>query len=409
MVAHIELSYLVNPAFNAAGSYDIELAQIMNKNRLQEVFAEISTWPDYQITPLYSLKALADEIGVARIDYKDEGQRFDLESFKALGGAYAVGRLLSQEVGKRLGRPVSLEELRVNPDVREVSASLTVVTATAGNHGRSVAWGASIFGCQCIIYFPEGVSEGRQLAIEKYDAKVVRMPVNYDLAVQQADKDAKENGWFVISDTSYDGYTEVPCDVMQGYQILVDEAAKQLDEMPTHIFVQAGVGGLAAAVCAYFWERLGSERPSFIVVEPEAADCLYQSAAAGKLSATKGNLESVMGGLACGEPSMLVWDILKTGANAFCTIKDEASIAIMQFLAFPVGDDPAIVAGESAGAGLVAAIGAMQDAKARIALGLDQNSRILVFGTEGATDPVSYQNLVKATAEQVMAGIKLGE
>ena len=407
MIANIELSYLVNPLFNTARSYDEPLLRMMNKDQLQAVLHEVSAWPGYQVTPLYALKTLANEIGVSRIDYKDEGQRFELQSFKALGGAYAVGQLLSEEVGKRLGRPVTLEELRTDEDVRQVSASLTVITATAGNHGRSVAWGAKIFGCQCVIYFPEGVSEGRQVAIEKYGAKVVRTPVNYDQAVQQADEDAKENGWFVISDTSYEGYTQIPCNIMQGYQILVEEAVNQLDEMPTHIFVQAGVGGLAAAVCAYFWERLGAERPSLIVVEPESADCLYQSALNRQFSVAKGNLETIMGGLACGVPSVIVWDILSSAANVFCTIKDEAAIAVMRSLAFPDGDDPAIVAGESATAGLAAAIGAMQDAKTRIALGLDQNSRILVFGTEGATDAVNYQNLVGATADQVMAGIKL--
>lgn len=407
MVPAIALEYLLNPSFKGSARYDFELSKFMNKQQLQIASNEIKLWPGYAVTPLHSLPALAEQLGVARIDYKDESERFGLGSFKALGGAYAVAKVLSREVERRLGRTVKMEDLLSDPDVRQVSASLTVTAATDGNHGRSVAWGAHLFGCICAIYVSEVVSPGRIQAIESYDASVFRVPGGYDQAVQRADLDAKENGWFLVSDTSYEGCTDTVCDVMQGYQLMVDEIMDSLEEMPTHIFVQAGGGSLAAAVCAYFWERLGESKPIFIVVEPKTFDGLYQSIKQGKIVPHKENQQTIMGELACGVPSTIAWEILSTGANAFCLIDDAATIAVMRLLAFPLGDDPVLVAGESAVAGLAAAIGAMQDAKNRVDLGLDAHSRILVLGTEGDTDPVIYQNIVGATSEQVLAGIKL--
>lgn len=408
-LAHMTVDYWVNPAYDPGELYSERQRAVLNAEALAKVRTEITGWPGYALTPMHHLPGLAQRLGVAALDYKDESSRFGLGSFKALGGAYAVGRLLCREVGKRLGREVTMEALRTDEELRAVSATLTVTTATDGNHGRSVAWGAQLFGCQCVIYIHAEVSEGRQKAIEQYGARVVRTSGNYDDAVHQVDQDRRENGWFLISDTSYPGYTDVPRDVMQGYQIMVDEAAVQLEERPTHIFVQAGVGALAAAVCAYFWEHDRSARPIFVVAEPCAADCLWQSAHAGRLEKSSGDLKTLMAGLACGEVSTLAWDILATGTAAFCLVDDASAVEAMKLLAFPEGDDHAIVAGESAVAGLVAAIGALQDAKARMAMGLDANSRILVFGSEGDTDPALYQQLVGATAEQVLAGIKLGE
>lgn len=408
-IPNMAVHYFINPAYDKSQKYGAKQAHVLNADALKAARVEIESWPDYHVTPMHSLQALADALGVAHISYKDEGSRFGLGSFKALGGAYAVGRLLCREAGKRMGRDVTMNDLRDDPDVRQVCATLTVTTATDGNHGRSVAWGASLFGCQCVIYIHATVSDGRQQAIEQYGARVVRTQGNYDQAVHQADMDAKENGWFLISDTSYPGYTDVPRNVMQGYQVMVAEAAEQLEKPPTHIFVQAGVGALAAAVCGYFWEHQGEDRPVFVVVEPDKADCLYQSAQAGEIKAVDGALDTLMAGLACGEVSVLAWDILAQGTNAFCMIDDAAAVATMNVLAYPQGDDPAIVAGESAVAGLAAAIGALQDAKARMDLGLDSKSRLLFFGSEGDTDPVLYQKLVGAKAEQVLAGIKLNE
>lgn len=394
---------LTNSRFKPDEPYGAHRSTLLSALALEQARAVITSWSGYAPTPLCALPALARGAGVASIHYKDEGGRFGLGSFKALGGAYAVARLLCRELSQRLGRVVSHAELQSDPALRQACADITVTCATDGNHGRSVAWGAQMLGCRCVIYIHATVSEGRKEAIARYGAQVVRTAGNYDDSVQQADRDAKANGWFVISDTSYPGYMDIPRDVMQGYQLMVHEAVSALPQWPTHVFVQAGVGGFAAAVCAYFWERSSAQRPVFVVVEPERADCLLQSARAGAVVAVKGDLDTLMAGLACGEVSLLAWDILATGANAFCTIPDAAAVDGMRLLASPQRGDPVIVAGESAVAGLAAALLTTQDSAARASLGLGADSRVLLFGSEGDTDPALYQQLVGRSAAQVLA------
>lgn len=401
LVQH-SFTLLINPRFQAAEPYGAHRGTLLSATALEQARAVITSWPGYAVTPLRALAGLAGDAGVASIHYKDEGSRFGLGSFKALGGAYAVARLLCRELRQRLGRSVSHADLQSDPALRQACADITVTCATDGNHGRSVAWGAQMLGCRCVIYIHATVSEGRKEAIARYGAQVVRTGGNYDDAVQQADRDAKANGWFVISDTSYPGYMEIPRDVMQGYQLMVDEAVSDLPQWPTHVFVQAGVGGFAAAVCAWFWERNADQRPVFVVVEPERADCLLQSARAGEVVAVKGDLDTLMAGLACGEVSLLAWDILATGANAFCTIPDTAAVDAMRLLASPDGANPVIVAGESAVAGLAAALLTAKDNAARAALRLGPDSRVLLFGSEGDTDPALYKQLVGRSAAQVL-------
>lgn len=389
-----------NPRRSRDEAYGARRSEILGAGALAQAERELSTWQGYAPTPLHALPALARELGVQSLHYKDEGSRFGLGSFKALGGAYAVARLLCRELGARLGRTLDTRDLQ-RPDMRALSAGITVTCATDGNHGRSVAWGAQLFGCACVIYVHATVSAGRAEAIAAYGAQVVRTPGNYDDAVRRADADAREQGRFVISDTSYPGYMDVPRDVMQGYQLMVREAAAQIGARPTHIFVQAGVGGLAAAVCGYFWERDGAARPQFIVVEPERAACLLESARAGELRAVEGELDTLMAGLACGEVSLLAWEILEKGADAFCAIPDAAAVDCMRLLAHPLAGDRAIVAGESAVAGVAAAIAALQSPQARAQLGLGADSRILFFGSEAATDPALYAQLVGESAAAV--------
>lgn len=391
---------LRNPAADRQAPYGERRSAILGAPALVQAEHELTSWQGYAATPLHTLPALAQALGVAAVHYKDEGSRFGLGSFKALGGAYAVARLLCRELGARLGRELSTQDL-LTPEVRALCADVTVTCATDGNHGRSVAWGAQLFGCRCVVYIHATVSEGRKAAIAHYGAEVVRTQGNYDDAVRQADADAKRHGRFVISDTSYPGYMDVPRDVMQGYQLMVQEAAQQLARRPTHIFVQAGVGGLAAAVCGYFWERDGSERPIFVVVEPDRADCLTQSAKAGGLTAVTGDIDTLMAGLACGEVSHLAWEILEHGTDGFCVINDQAAVEAMRLLARPLGNDPVIVAGESAVAGVAAAVAACQSVAARQVLGLTADSRILFFGSEAATDPQLYEQLVGESAEAV--------
>ncbi len=389
-----------NPAANRMTPYGARRTDILGADALALAQRELSQWQGYAPTPLHSLPALARALGVASVHYKDEGGRFGLGSFKALGGAYAVARLLCRELGRKLGRALGTQDL-LRPEMRALCQNITVTCATDGNHGRSVAWGAQRFGCQCVIYIHATVSEGRKEAIAQYGAQVVRTSGNYDDAVRQADADAQVHGRFVISDTSYPGYMDVPRDVMQGYQLMVEEAAAQLQERPTHIFVQAGVGGLAAAVCGYFWERDGGDRPFYVVVEPDKADCLAQSAKAGALTAVTGDIDTLMAGLACGEVSHLAWEILEKGTDAFCVISDSAAVQAMRLLAHPLEADPVIVAGESAVAGVAAALAASQSDTARALLGLNAGSRILFFGSEAATDPVLYAELVGETAQAV--------
>lgn len=402
----ISTDLFLNPACKRDAEYGDSRREILGQSALEIAKSEIQTWPGYAVTPLHDLKAIARQMAVASVHYKDEGSRFGLGSFKALGGAYAVARLLCQVVGQQLGRVVTASELLGNP-CRDLASEITVTCATDGNHGRSVAWGAQLFGCQCVIYIHATVSEARRQAIEHYGAKVVRTAGNYDDSVRQADADAKAMQRYVISDTSYEGYMDVPRDVMQGYQLMVEEAAQQAGEIPTHVFIQGGVGGLAAAVCGYFWERFGSARPRVIVVEPDRADCLMQSARNGKVTAVHGDLDTLMAGLACGEVSLLAWQILEAGADAFAVISDQAAIDTMQLLASPADSDPAIVAGESAVAGLAAAIGVAQKPDQCASLGINTRSRLMFFGSERDTDPALYTKLVGRSSKEVLAQSKV--
>ncbi|HWI81905.1 diaminopropionate ammonia-lyase [Ramlibacter sp.] len=397
----IAVDLFANPACDRAGAYGAARAAILGRDALAAATAQIQCWPGHDVTPLHDLRGLAARLDVAAVAYKDEGSRFGLGSFKALGGAYAVARLLCRTVAQRVGHAVTTADLLARR-FHDLTREVTVTCATDGNHGRSVAWGAQLFGCRCVVYLHAQVSEGRRAAIAGYGAAVVRTAGNYDESVRRADADAQAFGRHVISDTSYPGFMDVPRHVMQGYQLLVAEAAQQLAAPPTHVFVQGGVGGLAAAVCGYYWERLGGTRPRLTVVEPRAADCLMRSARRGRITAVPGELDTLMAGLACGEVSPLAWEILETGADAFATIGDEAAVATMRLLADGSDGDPPIVAGESAVAGLAAAIGISANPAQRAALGLDQSSRLLFVGSERDTDPALYAQLVGRGADAVL-------
>jgi len=367
---------ILNPNADPSSEYGSALQAILNHEGFEAARREITGWPGYAPTPMVALPGLAAHAGLGAIFYKDEGERLGLGSFKALGGAYAVAKL-----------------------VRGAGKDITVCTATDGNHGRSVAWGAQVAGCRCVIYLHAHVSEGRQQAIESYGAEVRRVSGNYDDSVHQAAEDSAANDWHVVSDTSWPGYSKIPCDVMHGYGVMVGEAIDQLPggELPTHVFIQGGVGGLAAAVLATFWQRYGSDRPRFAVAEPINAACLFESAKAGAPAVVPGELDTVMAGLAAGEVSLLAWDILWAGCDAFATVGDDVARDLMRTLALGCDGDAPVVAGESAVAGLAAAIDARQGG----ALGLDGDSRLLVIGSEGATDPLLYSDIVGRSADQV--------
>lgn len=364
-----------NPRVERTGDYPADLRAILGLAAATEAREVIAAWPGYAPTPLIDLEALARQLGIARLSYKNEAERFGLGSFKALGGAYGVYR-----AARAAGR----------------AGELTVTTATDGNHGRSVAWGARLFGCRAVVFVHEGVSAWRAREIESYGASVVRVPGTYDDAVRAAADAAAANGWRLIADTSGQEILPAACDVMAGYTVLIHEALQQLGSShpPTHVFVQAGVGGLAAALLAYLWEQLGAKRPRLIIVEAERADCLLRSARAGHLSAVGGELDTLMAGLACGEPSHPAWQILSRGADDFCAVPDSIVAPAMRLLARSPWGDPSITAGESAVAGLALLICACRSAPLGNSLALTPDARVLVIGTEGATDPQLYRALV---------------
>jgi diaminopropionate ammonia-lyase len=357
--------------------------------------------PDFAPTPLHALPALADEVGVGAVLLKDEGRRLGLGSFKALGGAYAVMRLVLEEAGRRLGRALDAGDLR-SPEVRAVAAGMTFACATDGNHGRSVAQGAASVGARAVIFMHGGVSDARVAAIARFGADVVRVAGTYDDSVADAARVSAERGWVTVSDTSWPGYERIAGIVMQGYTTLIREALDTLPDRPTHVFVQAGVGGLAAAVAGHLATVFGADRPTVVVVEPARAACVLASARAGRPVRIDHGAPTVMAMLECYEPSLLAWRILARAADAFMTVDEDDAIAAMNRLARPARDDPAVVSGESGGVGLAGLVRAARDAHARATIGLDGGSRVLLVNTEGATDPARYRELVGLDASEVV-------
>lgn len=367
---------------------------VISRPDFERARAEISQWEGYAATPLLPLPGLARALGTDRIDYKDEGPRFGLGSFKALGGAYAGLRVLQRELGRRLGRPVPLDEIRSGA-LRQDCADITLTSATDGNHGRSLAWGCQRFGAPCRIYIHAEVSEGRERAMRALGADVIRIAGDYDASVALARTEAEANGWFVVSDTSWPGYSDPPRDVMAGYGVMVDESVSALAAAPTHVFLQGGVGGLAAAVAARLHQLYGQARPRVVVVEPEWAACLYASALAGRATTVPITRETIMAGLSCGEPSAMAWEVLDQEVADFLTIPDSLVAPTIRLLANAALGDPRVQAGESAVAGLAALIAAQQQPALADALGLGASSRVLIFGSEGVTDPAIFNAIME--------------
>lgn len=369
---------LINPAARPTGSL-AAAAPYLTAERLADAKAEIATWDGYRPTPLADLPGLARRVGIGRLRIKDEGRRFHLKSFKALGGPYAIARLAARDGAK----------------------DRVFTSATDGNHGRAVAWGAKRVGCRAVIYVPAGVSEGRIQAIAAFGAEIVRTKGTYDEAVADCARNAAARGWTVIADTSEDPHDEVPNLIMEGYMVAVAEAAEQMGEAPTHIFAQAGVGGLACAVAAHAEARWGASRPCLVAVEPEKAACLQLAAEQGRIAQFPGDLETVMGGLSCGLASAPAWAVLRTATDAFLSIPDGGVPEAMRALAAGADGDPPLVAGESGVAGLAGLMAAMGSEDARRRLGLDGSSRVMLFSTEGDTDPALYAGIVGRSAEAV--------
>lgn len=368
--------------------------------------AEIKSWPGYAATPLWSLDALARQVGVRSIYYKDESQRFGrtLGSFKALGAPYAVQRLLADHVERKAGYRPSSAELRTGK-LRSLTNDVTVCVATDGNQGRGLAWGAQQFGCKCVVYIHAKVSEGRKAAMEAFGAEVIRVSGEYEASVNRCRADAAANGWHFVSSTSWDNYlTPLSRHVMQGYMTMIDEAMDQLPSgnAVSHVFTQAGVGSIPAAIYMGVHKHFEHRQPRYIVVEPTEADCVFLSIANGCPTPAAGTLKTIMAGLACREVSPAAWSILRWIASDAVAIPDDAARSAMRVLAAGNGDVP-IVAGESAVGGAAVLLAAKGDADLRVALGLDANSEILLFGCEGATDPTIYSEIVGRTPDAVFA------
>jgi len=349
------------------------------------------------------LDNLARRFGVAGVYYKDEGERFGLKSFKALGGAYAVYRLLAQAIIRRNGSGEAASAADIlDGRWRDLVSEITVTCATDGNHGRSVARGAQLFGCRCVIYVHASVSEGRRAAIAHYGAEVIEVVGNYDDSVSHADAQAKAHGWTVVSDTTYEGYRRIPIDVMHGYGVMSLEIVEQFaGQPPTHVIVPAGVGALAASVAAAFWLAWDARRPKLVIVEPIAADCYRRSALAGHPVAVTGTLDTVMAGLACGEVSPAAWEIVRSAAFAYVAVEDCHALDAMRLFAKPEGDDPAIVSGETGASGLAVLLASRTRPALRALLELDAESRVLLVGSEGDTDPAIYRQITGSRAAQV--------
>lgn len=386
------------------GAYADDPGAFMAPESFLRAHREISAWPGYEPTPLLSLDGLAGALGIASLHLKYEAPRFGLGSFKALGGAYAVSLFLRSKIQEITGEEAGIDAL-LDGTYADLTKGIYVCSATAGNHGRSVAWGAQMFGCPCVIYVPQNTGQGRIDAIAAYGAEVIAHPANYDDTVRHCAEVAAEKGWTVISDTSYDGYTQIPLDVMSGYTVLAGEITEQLPagQRPTHVFVQGGVGGFASGMIAPLWHHWGENRPRFVFINPENVPAMLESAQAGKRIAIEGDLKTVMACLSCGELSLLPWQLLERAVDDTIAIPDEAAMDTMRTLAEGVGGDAPVVAGESGCAGVAGLIAAVLDGDAGKAIGLDADSRVICICTEGATDPDAYQEIVGKTPEQVTA------
>lgn len=360
------IRFLANPRAAHDSLGDEELA-VVSLAAARAARAELSRWPEFATTPLRRLDVLARAGGLAEILYKDESQRLGLGSFKALGGAYAASLAIRERLAREPGIP---------------PAALTLTCATDGNHGRSVAFGARRHGCACVVYMHEQAPPDKAEAIRALGATVVRTAGTYDDSVRIARAASAQPDWLLVPDTSNDRDDPVAARVMQGYGVLSLEVLEQVSRPPTHVFVQAGVGGLAAALAGTFAEACGPARPIFVVVEPERAACVFASAVLGRAAVIPGPLATKMAMLSCGETSPIAWRILERRAAAFMTIEDESAVEWAARLRSGADGLPAIDVGVSGAAGLAGLQCALDDHDAKSALRLDERSRVLVFGTE---------------------------
>tara|TARA_B100001121_G_C18695399_1_gene624824 strand:+ start:2134 stop:3264 length:1131 start_codon:yes stop_codon:yes gene_type:complete len=341
----------------------------LNKIEIDRAYLSISNWNDYYPTPLIELNKLSQELNLNKIFYKDESKRFDLKSFKALGGAYAVEK------------------------VSENNENITVSTATAGNHGRSVAWGAKRLGLKCKIFISEFVSEARGQAMKNLGADVIKVKGNYEKSLIECIRQSTENDWQIVQDVAWKDYMLVPKYTMAGYTVMMKEICDQLkDDQITHIILQAGVGGMAGAMIAGIARYLKNV-PTTIVVEPDSAACVLESIRTGKIEKIEIKRESLMGGMSCGEVSLVPWEILKNSVKYCISLPDDDVAKTMRLFGNASFSDDKIIAGENSAPGVISLIASCEDEKIKERLKLNKNSNVLLIGCEGDTDQEMYQKL----------------
>ena len=348
-----------------------EILKNISTQEIDDAYFTITKWENYNPTPLLQLNKLSKELNLNKIFYKDESKRFSLKSFKALGGAYAVEKIT-----------------KGNKDI-------TISTATAGNHGRSVAWGSRRLGLKCKIFISEYVSDARGKAMEELGAEGVKVKGNYEKSLIECIKQSIKNNWQIVQDVAWKDYIKVPKLTMAGYSVMMKEIVDKIDnEDITHIFLQAGVGGMAGAMVAGVARYLKNV-PKIIVIEPDSAACVMESIKSGKIEKIDITSESLMGGMSCGEPSLVPWEILKKSVNYCISLPDEDIARTMKLLGNGNFSDEKIIAGENSAPGVMSLIASCNDEKIKNKINLDRNSNVLLIGCEGDTDKEMYQKLLK--------------
>ena len=379
---------------NSDEKYNLDFMSLENAKKVQAFHA---SFPVYKETPLAVLRETAGLLGIDNIYVKDESYRFGLNAFKVLGGSYEIGNYLAQKLGKTISE-MPYERL-VSEEVRKELGDITFVTATDGNHGRGVAWTVGQLRQRAVVYMPKGSAAERLENIRAEGAEASITDLNYDGAVRLANRQAQEKGWVMVQDTAWEGYEDIPQWIMQGYGTMGYEAYTQLPEKPTHIFLQAGVGSMAGAVAGFFAGVYGKNRPIITIVEPDKADCIFRTAKAadGRLHFVTGDMDTIMAGLACGEPCSIGWNVLKDYADYFISCPDYMAAQGMRILGNPAAGDSRVIAGESG----AAAFGCVSEilrnpryAQIKERLKLNKTSRALFFNTEGDTDRENYRSIV---------------
>ena len=375
---------------------------VMSEKNVDKALSFHKSFPQYSVTPLAELKGMAGYLGLSSVFVKDESYRFGLNAFKVLGGSFAMAGYIAKETGKDVSEMTY--GYLTGEELKKDFGQAVFFTATDGNHGRGVAWAAARLGQKAVVHMPKGTTKARFDNIKKEGAKVTIEELNYDDCVRLAAKEAAETEHgIIIQDTAWEGYEEIPSWIMQGYGTMASEADRQLKEAeaapPTHVFVQAGVGSLAGAVVGYFSNLYPDNPPKFVILEASAAACLYEGAKAGDGNPriVEGDLQTIMAGLACGEPNTIGWDILRNHADAFLSCPDPVSAKGMRMLSAPVKGDPRVISGESGAVGMGVLSSIMTDPEyeqLKKGLGLGGDSRVLMFSTEGDTDPEKYAKIV---------------